>query len=459
MGTKYTTESVSGYNATPPADDGTVSEANKVKWSTIKTKLSDAIKTALESMDSKLTTHFNTGPTALTTDTTLGASHHNKMIQVSGSGVTLTLSDAATLAAGWYCWIRNTDASNSVTIGRATGADTFNGTAANYTLRPNEAILVGVNAAADGFFTFSLALSDAQTVGGALTLNGALTIGETATMSSKALNEAKGSDIASDTTTDIGAATGNFVDVTGTTTITGLGTVQAGTRRVVRFTGALTLTHNATSLILPTAANITTAANDRAEFISLGSGNWICTNYMPASGAPLAAPSASQGSSLVYIGSGTASSSATLDFTTLSADYDVFVVELVNVTPATDAQNLVARMSVDGGSTFEAGASDYTSGASSGSAITLAASVSNNAGRGGVSGTIKIYGVHSTSVHKKVMISTASYDSTANVDINPAAYATGSATLLNNNVDAIRFLFGSGNIASGEIHLYGIKKA
>lgn len=93
------------------------------------------------------------------------------------------------------------------------------------------------------------------------------------------INETKGADIASATTTDIGAATGNFVDITGTTTITGLGTVQAGTRRVVQFDGSLTLTHNATSLILPGGANIITNAGDTAEFISLGSGNWLCTDY------------------------------------------------------------------------------------------------------------------------------------------------------------------------------------
>lgn len=105
----------------------------------------------------------------------------------------------------------------------------------------------------------------------------------------KAINEAKGSDIASATTTDIGAATGNFVDVTGTTTITGLGTVQAGTRRIVQFDGALTLTYNATSLILPGNANITTAAGDVATFVSLGSGNWICTNYQRDSNDPTVA--------------------------------------------------------------------------------------------------------------------------------------------------------------------------
>lgn len=97
----------------------------------------------------------------------------------------------------------------------------------------------------------------------------------------------KGADIASATTTNIGAATGEFVDITGTTTITGLGTIAAGIQRTVRFTGALTLTHNATSLILPTGASITTAANDRAIFRSLGSGNWICIAYQRASGEAL----------------------------------------------------------------------------------------------------------------------------------------------------------------------------
>jgi hypothetical protein len=102
-----------------------------------------------------------------------------------------------------------------------------------------------------------------------------------------AINEKKGSDIASASTTDIGAATGNYIHVTGTTTITALGTIQAGTRRIVEFDGALTLTHNATSLILPTGANITTAAGDVASFISEGSGNWRCVNYMKADGKSL----------------------------------------------------------------------------------------------------------------------------------------------------------------------------
>jgi hypothetical protein len=97
----------------------------------------------------------------------------------------------------------------------------------------------------------------------------------------------KGADIASATTTDIGAATGNYVDITGTVTITGLGTITAGAQRVVQFDGILTLTHSGTALILPGAANITTAAGDTAGFVSLGSGNWKCEWYTKSSGAGL----------------------------------------------------------------------------------------------------------------------------------------------------------------------------
>jgi hypothetical protein len=91
---------------------------------------------------------------------------------------------------------------------------------------------------------------------------------------------------ASAATCDIGSATEYRVKVTGTTTITSFGTV-ANSRKLLRFTAALTLTHNATSLILSGGANITTAAGDVAEFASDGSGNWRCMNYERASGKAL----------------------------------------------------------------------------------------------------------------------------------------------------------------------------
>lgn len=96
------------------------------------------------------------------------------------------------------------------------------------------------------------------------------------------INEHQGDDIASAAITDIGNANGNFIRIIGTTTITALGTAQAGSVRKVRFAGSLTLTHNGASLILPGGVNLPVAAGDVCEFISLGGGNWVLTNYQPA---------------------------------------------------------------------------------------------------------------------------------------------------------------------------------
>lgn len=96
----------------------------------------------------------------------------------------------------------------------------------------------------------------------------------------------KGTDIASAGTTNIAGATGMFVHITGTTTITAFGTAPAGTRRDLVFDGSLTLTHNAVSLILPGGANILTGAGDTATAISEGSGNWRVVDYQRSATAP-----------------------------------------------------------------------------------------------------------------------------------------------------------------------------
>jgi hypothetical protein len=101
------------------------------------------------------------------------------------------------------------------------------------------------------------------------------------------VNFAAAASVASATTVDLGAQGSNNVTITGTTTITSLGTANAGIQRSLTFAGALTLTHNSTSLILPASANITTASGDTASFVSLGSGNWRCLSYQKADGTPI----------------------------------------------------------------------------------------------------------------------------------------------------------------------------
>ncbi|NBV06668.1 MAG: hypothetical protein EBS06_05470 [Proteobacteria bacterium] len=97
----------------------------------------------------------------------------------------------------------------------------------------------------------------------------------------------KGSDVASASTIDLNAVNGELIDVTGTTAITAI-TLNAGQSRIVRFTGILTLT-NGSSLILPTGANITTAAGDFAIFAGYASGVVRCVGYLKANGQALAA--------------------------------------------------------------------------------------------------------------------------------------------------------------------------
>lgn len=92
-----------------------------------------------------------------------------------------------------------------------------------------------------------------------------------------------GASIASAATTDLSAATGKVVTITGTTTITSFGTEQAGAERVLIFAAALVLTNSA-NLILPNGANITTAADAVANVISMGSGVWRLVSYSIASG-------------------------------------------------------------------------------------------------------------------------------------------------------------------------------
>jgi len=124
-------------------------------------------------------------------------------------------------------------------------------------------------------------------------------------------NANKGADLASAATVNIGAATGEYLNITGTTTITAFDTVQAGTERTVRFTGALTLTHNATTLILPTAANITTTAGDVAVFRSEGGGNWRCISYTKTDGSALL------GGRMVLSTAVATTSGTSVDFTSL----------------------------------------------------------------------------------------------------------------------------------------------
>lgn len=93
----------------------------------------------------------------------------------------------------------------------------------------------------------------------------------------------RGADIASASTVDLDAATGDLVDVTGTTQINAI-TLADGDERTVRFTGALTIANGA-SLVLLTGANIITAAGDFAKFRGYAAGVVRMVDYSRANGS------------------------------------------------------------------------------------------------------------------------------------------------------------------------------
>jgi len=89
-------------------------------------------------------------------------------------------------------------------------------------------------------------------------------------------------------TIDIGGQASMKLLVTGTASITSLGTNYRGPV-VVRFSGTPTLTHNATTLLLPNSANISVVAGDVAIFApktTSGTVNgWQCVSYVPSTAA------------------------------------------------------------------------------------------------------------------------------------------------------------------------------
>lgn len=446
MTNPYTTQTIANYNTAPPADDASAVASNQLFWSKHKDKLADPIKVLTEAINTEnVAAHakfLGYVTNVQSTTYSIVAGDEWKIIECTGT-FTLTLLPSATAGNGFTLGISNV----------GTGVITVEGDTSE---------LVG------GATNQSLAKTGDSLI---LQCNGSshTILADSRTSYEVAINEAKGTDIASATTTDIGAATGNYVDITGTTTITGLGTVQAGTRRIVQFDGALILTHNATSLILPTSANITTVAGDVAIFVSLGSGNWKCTSYLRQDGTPLSFDPPGQ----VLIETQSADNTgSSLDFVTgIDGTYDRYIFECTDIVPAADGRTLACRVSTDGGSTFKSGASDYnyafegrdsvptdrnwaSAGATTEIQLTNALALGSAAGEGS-SYTVKLSKPANSSLRQMVMaeIAYTGQDGSITTANGAGTYLTAAA------VDAIQFIIlGGGNMESGTISLYGLSK-
>lgn len=95
--------------------------------------------------------------------------------------------------------------------------------------------------------------------------------------------------VASAATTDLNSATTLKVSISGSVTVTSFGTTPYLVK-LCRLTGAPLLTHNATTLILPGAANIQGAAGDTFIATSDSSGNVTVRAYIKANGKAIIGP-------------------------------------------------------------------------------------------------------------------------------------------------------------------------
>lgn len=256
MGTRYTTIAISGYNASPPADDGTEIESNKVKWSTIKTKLDDPIKTRQDAIDAALVAFADLGPIQKSTAYTTTIADHLKTIEVTGT-TPITLGAVGSMGAGYTVTIRNVGVATVTVDGSA--AETIDGDA-NFTLAAEQAVTVQVNAAASGYITVTpiragitdtagssqIAVSDSAVtitpntiISGTLGVTGAVTLSSTLAASNGGSLTGTWSDLGTVTTIDINGGTLDGVTINSSTI--GGTTAAAGTFTDLTSTGNTTI--------------------------------------------------------------------------------------------------------------------------------------------------------------------------------------------------------------------------
>ena len=191
-----------------------------------------------------------------------------------------------------------------------------------------------------------------------------------------------------------------------------------------------------------------------------------------ATGVPTwAAPSAG---AMELITTSIASNSTTIDFNNLNSTYDHYIVVMSDVQPATDDAFFRLRTSSNNGSSYDAGAGNYRysgTGNSTGGVLTQYSSASDthialtwptataglsNVSTEAFSGTVTIYKPSGSTNFTQVNFSNAYTPSAASQFISTVGGGCRTAAA---DVDAIRFLMSSGNIASGTFKLYGVRNA
>lgn len=163
----------------------------------------------------------------------------------------------------------------------------------------------------------------------------------------------------------------------------------------------------------------------------------------------------------------TASASASLNFTNfVDAEFDDYFVVLDKLLPATDGSLFRMRTSTNGGSSYDSGASDYTTcyygttagglatnANTAGTSIEMSSNVGNAANETGINGQIDFLRPSDASYFGARFNTFWINDGTVPIAFTGTGYRMAAA-----DVDAFQLLFSAGNITSGSAKLYGIRK-
>lgn len=204
-------------------------------------------------------------------------------------------------------------------------------------------------------------------------------------------------------------------------------------------------------------------STDVAVVSGLGSSGDVLTSNGAGVAPTFQAPTGG-GGGLVLLEQHTASASASLDFTTaISSTYDDYLIEFVNIVPASNTVDLSLRMSTNGGSSYDSGANysrtyfaqsgvTFSGIGTTGQTSILIANSINNTANWSFNGSWRLFNPGG-SIYKIVdgkgwgLAAAARYQ-----------FSGGGAYEVTTAVDAFQFFFSSGNIASGTIRVYGLEK-
>lgn len=185
----------------------------------------------------------------------------------------------------------------------------------------------------------------------------------------------------------------------------------------------------------------------------------------------VSSPASSGSAGMNLLGTYTASSDTSVDIgsgldldAVIDGTYDAYEIIFTSVLPVSDASLFYLR--TGNGGAFDSGASDYNyvhtrliSGSATanvnGSSNSPEILISGNVGNGsaeGISGKIIIYSASESAIE-------TSFDYSCTGSDSETRYVNGSGRRKESAAhDRIRFLFSSGNIASGNFYFYGIRK-